>query len=150
MAPMKKRTRAIGAMPRRIGDGTRRMVDDPKQGRSRVRKATRASRRDEAWGERETGGSGRSSDDAKGQHNPSGVKDPWGSGVPSRGEDRPDMPLANGSQRSSSRVSTKRDVKPGDGEGRFAREIRSAVLEPYWGKPAVRNLRGGIENVAHG
>ena len=68
-------------VPRRVGDGTRRMVGGPKQGRSRVRKATRASRRDEAWGGRETGGSGRSSNDAEGQHNPGGAKDPWGSGV---------------------------------------------------------------------
>ena len=76
--------------PRRVGDGTRRMVGDPKQGRSRARKATRKSRRDEAWGEHETDGSGRSSVDAEGQHNPGGAKDPWGSGVLCRGEDRPD------------------------------------------------------------
>ena len=51
------------------------------------------------------------------------------------------MPMANGIQRSCSRASTKRGVKPGDGEGRLAREIRSAALEPYWGKPAVRVQR---------
>ena len=68
-------------MPRRVGDGTRRLVGDPKQGGSRARKATRTSRIDEAWGEREIGGSGRSSGDAEGQHNPGGAKDPWGSGV---------------------------------------------------------------------
>jgi hypothetical protein len=71
-----------------VGDGTRRMVGDLKQGRSRARKATRTSRVDEAWGGPETDGSGRSSGDAEGQHNPGGAKDPWGSGVPGRLLDR--------------------------------------------------------------
>ncbi len=72
---------------------------------------------DEAWGERETGGSGRSSHDAKGQQNPGGAKDPWGSGVRSKREDRPDMPMANGSERSSSRARTAGVSNPVTGKG---------------------------------
>jgi len=130
-------------MPRRVGDGTRRMVDDPKQGRSRARKATRANRMDEAWGERETGGSGRSSEDAEGQHNPGGAKDPWGSGVLRRSEDRPDMPLANGNERSSNRASTNGASNPATGKG--VSEERSVPLS--WSRTGENPPYGILEGV---
>jgi hypothetical protein len=137
--------RSSWCMPRRIGDGTRRMVGDPKQGRSRARKATRTSRRDEAWGGLETDGSGRSSGDAEGQHNPGGAKDPWGSGVLCRSEDRPDMPLANRNKRSCSRASTKGASNPATGKG--GSEERSVPLP--WSRtgenPPYGILEGALE-----
>jgi hypothetical protein len=127
--------------PRRIGDGTRRMVGDLKQGRSRARKAARTSRRDEAWGGPETDGSGRSSEDAEGQHNPGGAKDPWGSGVLCRSEDRPDMPMANGIQRSSSRTSTNGASNPATGKG--VSEERSVPLS--WSRTGENPPYGILE-----
>jgi len=138
---MKKRTKSSGCKPRRVGDGTRRMVGDLKQGRSRARKAPRTSRKDEAWGGSETDGSGRSSGDAEGPHNPGGAKDPWGSGVLSRSEDRPDMPRANGKQPSSSRTSTHGASNPATGKG--VSEERSVPRS--WSRPRETPPHGILE-----
>jgi hypothetical protein len=126
------------------------MVGDPKRGRSLARKAARASRTDEAWGERETGGSGRSSEDAKGQHNPGGAKDPWGSGVRADVRIVPTCLWPTGFNDRVAERALNGASNPATGKGGPQKEICSAVLEPYWGKPAVRNLRGGIGNVFHG
>jgi hypothetical protein len=56
------------------------MVSELKQGWSHGREA-RHKPRGEVEGEREIDGSGRSSEDAEGQHNPGGAKDPWGGDV---------------------------------------------------------------------
>ncbi len=102
----------------------------------------------EASGDVETGGSGRSSEDAEGQHNPGGAKDPWDSGVPAYARTAPTCQSANGDSRSCSRGGHYGSIKP-DAWGRVRLEQEpAAVLKPYWGKPAVRNFRGAWRNGA--
>ena len=110
-------------------------------------------------GERD--GSGRSSNDARGQHNPGRAKDPWGLWSRSYGENGPDMAKAQpeaasltargedaGKQESwQRRPDLAIDVCAG-APGRPALTAWHTTLEPYWGKPAVRNLREGAGNGA--
>jgi hypothetical protein len=62
-----------------------------REGLGVARPAAQARER-KASGDPETGGSGRSSDDAAGQHNPGRAKDPWDSGSYEDAKTRPDMP----------------------------------------------------------
>ena len=136
-----------------MGGGTRGMVIDPKRGRSRGHRARHTS----PWGEvasgHEIGGSGRSSEDAEGQHNPGGAKDPWGSGVLIEARlvpTCPGRPRSNGKQRVCSGVSTKGASNSTTRKGVPRSQVRTATLKPYWGKPVVRNFRGAPGNVIHG
>lgn len=61
-------------------------VDQSREGLSKVQ-AYPISAKSAKWvGDGETGGSGRSSDEACGQHNPGGAKDPWEGAVARRGK----------------------------------------------------------------
>ena len=92
----------------------------------------------------EWGGWGRLSEDGLGQHNPDRSEGPWG-----RAEDRshggahkhitPDTEQGI----SMEAESTKDAGKPMIGQA--SSDI--PALKPYWGKPAVRNFRGGDGNV---
>ena len=93
---------------------------------------------------REWGGWGQLSEDGPGQHNPDRSEGPWGrAGNRSHGgaykrivpDTVPGIAVAA--------WSTKDDGKPVRWEA--ASEI--PALKPYWGKPAVRNFRGGNGNV---
>ena len=142
-----------GRLLRRIGGGTRRMVDDPKQGRSRAGKVSRSrgprfKPRGKVVGDHETGGSGRSSDDAEGQHNPGRAKDPWGSDVLDDAKVDPTCPAfrANGRPPPCSEGEHYGCIKPGDYSlGQVASEgtVRSRCLEAVLGKTRRTEFQRG-------
>ena len=71
-------------------------------------------------GDGEIGGSGCSSDEAEGQHNPGGAKDPWGSGVLNDTKTDPTCSVsfrANGRYRSRSEHEHYGRIKLGREEG---------------------------------
>ena len=74
-----------------------------------------------AAGSGEIGGSGRSSKDAVGQHNPGRAKDPWNCGVLADARTVPTCLWANGKTRSRSERSTK-DASNSKEEGRVPEE----------------------------
>ena len=95
---------------------------------------------------REWGGWGRLSDDGPGQHNPDRSEGPWGR---AGGSARTEVPncassLTQSREYTVKAVGTKDEGKPG-----FLGKALSDIpaLKPYWGKPAVRNFRGGDGNV---
>src|SRR5258708_38727978 len=95
---------------------------------------------------REWGGWGRLSDDGPGQHNPDRSEGPWGR---AGGSARTEVPnrassLTQGREYTVKAVGTKDEAKPGV-SGKALSDI--PALKPYWGKPAVRNFRGGDGNV---
>lgn len=102
------------------------------------------ARQRKAHGDLETGGSGRSSDDAVGQHNPGRAKDPWDSGLHEDARTRPDMPKRPTGISGRVAEPCDRPAPNPDARGRTREEATCgpAVLKPYWGKPAVRNFRG--------
>jgi hypothetical protein len=124
-------------------------------------KAAPISRMAKWLGAPERDGSGRSSGDARGQHNPGRAKDPWGLWSRCYGENGPDMPkgqpeqacLAARDEGAGKQVPWQRLPDPAMddcevGSGRPALTAGHMTLEPYWGKPTVRNLRGGAGNGA--
>src|SRR5437762_4009478 len=98
----------------------------------------------------ERDGSGRSSDDARGQHNPSGAKDPWVrvalKGWRSRTRNGLTRSGLTGTSRARSQQERRRSQTEAVAEGRAALNHARADLKPYWGKPAVRNFRGDAGN----
>jgi hypothetical protein len=84
----------------------------------------------------ETGGWGRSSDDAQGQHNPGGAKDPWGGGVPNEARTVPTCLRAKGEVRSRSESGTKGASNSGSNARKVAPDgsVRSRRLEAVLGK----------------
>jgi hypothetical protein len=98
----------------------------------------------EAEGGRETGGSGRSSDDARDTITRAEQRTRGTAACAGWARTRPEMPFwANGNQRSSSQRRTKGTSNPlTAGQGASGEMCGPAVLKPYWGKPAVRNFRG--------
>ena len=123
-------------------------------------RADRIRRSPKSIGAPERGGSGRSSDDACGEQNLGRAKDPWGAWLRGYGENGPDMPkgqpesarLATRSEGDGKRYAARRLPDPAeaadDDTGRPTPTAGHATLEPYWGKPTVRNLRGGAGNGA--
>src|SRR5262249_48772405 len=107
---------------------------------------------------RRRGGWGRISVEGPGQHNPDRSEGPWGrAGDCSKGSATTQGPAESWA---SWRRRTKGRCKPSGTEGMpgggltearggKARSERPA-WKPYWGKPAVRNFRGGDGNVAMG
>ena len=110
-------------------------------GRIRQPKSTDALERD---------GSGRSSDDARGQHNPSGAKDPWVrvalKGWRSRTRNGLTRSGLTGTSRARSQQERRCSQTAATAAGRAALNHARADLKPYWGKPAVRNFRGDAGN----
>jgi hypothetical protein len=105
------------------------------------------------WRAGEWGGWGRISDDGPGQHNPDRSEGPWG---------RAAKPLARRRHRAGTALrlraktmraagDAKAGCKPWRGADRSAPPGKAPTerpaLEPYRGKPAVRNLRGDDGNV---
>src|SRR6516164_3863375 len=113
--------------------------------RKRTARASGISRRAAKSGcAPEWGGWGRLNDDGLGQHNPDRSEDPWGRAKTARTEvltstSPPDTEQGNTMEAEG----TKDDGKPEIGQA--SSDI--PALKPYWGKPAVRNFRGGDGNV---
>jgi len=108
---------------------------------------------------REWGGWGRVSDDGPGQNNPDRSEGPWGRAVEPLAWRRP-IELASSTSIEGSGAPTRdanvesklkhRQGMPGCGltcAGERKASTEMPALEPYWGKPAVRNLRGDDGNV---
>jgi hypothetical protein len=98
----------------------------------------------------ERGGSGRSSSDARGQHNPCRAKDPWEGVALSgrRGLARNVLTRSGltGTTRACSQQERRHGQTKACAEGRSVSTGTHVFLKPYWGKPAVRNSRGGAGN----
>jgi hypothetical protein len=128
--------------------------------RTRTAKALRISRYAvKSRCAREWGGWGRLSDDGPGHYNPDRSEDPWGRAtlVARTAVLHPSASLDTERGQAAGLESTKgadklRAAKGMPGVG-LTRAQRGKVppdklaLEPYWGKPAVRNLREGNGNV---
>jgi len=125
--------------------------------RSRIAKALRISRgavKSRCAGE--WGGWGQVSDDGSGQNNPNRSEDPWGRAAKplawrcSIGQEASDT--VRKTQLAATR-STNGGGKPGGAEGMPGGDLTEALrgkappdrpaFQPYWGKPDVRNDRGG-------
>src|SRR5216684_1308819 len=109
-------------------------------------KASRISREAVKSGcAREWGGWGRVSDDGPGQNNPDRSEGPWGRAAWSA---RTEV-FISASPLTQSRESRwkqrARRAMANQLAGKAASDI--PALKPYWGKPAVRNFRGGNGNV---
>jgi len=127
-------------------------------GRSPRGKADRMRQGPKSMGALERDGSGRTSEDARGQHNRGRAKDPWGAWLRSHGDNGPDMPIgqpeqariATRSEGESKPDTTRRspDLAEASDEvrGRLSLTAGHAAFKPYWGKPAVRNFRGDAGN----
>ena len=114
-------------------------------------KASRISQEAKSRCAREWGGWGRLSVDGPGQHNLDRSEDPWGRAVAR-------VVVPNTDERFSL-ITGKMSARQDGYEGRTQTRWRSSwtphgkapsdmpALEPYWGKPAVRNLRGDDGNV---
>jgi len=118
-------------------------VTQSREGLEAARPDAQARER-KAHGGLETGGSGRSSDDARDNTTLAEQRTRGTAACAGWARTRPDMPFwANGNQRSSSRRRTKGASNPlRAGQGAPRGTCGPAVLKPYWGKPAVRNFRG--------
>ena len=130
--------------------------------RSRTAKALGISPRVKSQCARRRGGWGRVSEEGPGQYNPDRSEGPWGTAV-SRwkgGVKRAEASRLRAAGRIEADEHTKGRSKPSREQGMpggglsctergKARSERPA-LKPYWGKPAVRNFRGGDGNVAMG
>ena len=117
-------------------------------------KASRISRRAAKLGcARNWGGWGRLSVDEPGQHNPVRSEDPWGRAIKvarMAALKRTTSPTQSGD------IQVGSDQRDGGKQTRWARRLGASfgkapsdrpALKPYWGKPAVRNFRGGDGNV---
>jgi len=158
---------AAGGLPGVVEDGMPRRNEQRKRGttrgsprRSRTAKAARINRKAaKSRCAREWGGWGRLSDDGPGQHNPVRSEGPWG-----RARNSPERRCSTGRRAAAQNAdhtvaaeSTKDECEPHIAKGRpgagFTRvgcgkaTSEMPTLEPYWGKPAVRNLRGDDGNV---
>jgi hypothetical protein len=128
--------------------------------RSRTAKAVPISLSAAKWGcASEWVGWGQISVDGPGQHNPDWSEGPWGRAawlLEWRCFNRPTSPTPIGDQgfrneeHEGRRQTKEREGYAGSGLT-FTRRRKAPperpALEPYWGKPAVRNLRGGRGNV---
>lgn len=130
--------------------------------RSRKAKALGISPRVKSQCARRRGGWGRLSDEGPGHYNPDRSEGPWGRAVrrSKGGAQRAEASRLRAARRIEATGRTKGRSKlsreqgmPGGGlsctERGQARSERPA-LKPYWGKPAVRNFRGGDGNVTMG
>jgi hypothetical protein len=128
------------------GDDTCRRTSDPKQGRSRRHRARLISGAPVKWlGACETGGWGRSSDDGSGQNNPIRSQGPLGLAAEEgwRGPARYQPGESPGARDKQERVARTRRRAAQTGNRKGPSDRRAPALKPYWGKPAVRNFRGG-------
>jgi hypothetical protein len=155
-------TKALGAQsmdsPGSVGNGMSGRNAQQKHGttrglprRLRTAKASRItgsagkSRRACEWG-----GWGRLSVDGPGQNNPDRSEGPWGRAtalmaVPYRADGLDsDRDAFSGHGRHEGRTQTRRRGHEAP-QGKAPSDM--PTLEPYWGKPAVRNLRGDAGNV---
>ena len=102
---------------------------------------------------RNWGGWGQLSVEGPGQNNPDRSEDPWGRAtIVARmaALKRTTAPTPSGGKQVWKRGARKRDANQmGATIGRLAGKAPSdrPALKPYWGKPAVRNFRGGDGNV---
>jgi len=94
---------------------------------------------------REWGGWGRLSEDGPGQNNPDRSEGPWG---------RAEQPLARRCFPISPSLTQRRESRWPEGARRAMANQHAGkalsenpALKPYWGKPAVRNFRGGKGDV---
>jgi len=94
---------------------------------------------------REWGGWGRVSEDGPGQHNPGRSEGPWGRAVESA---RTEV-LKSASSLTQSRGKRWQQRARRATANQFAGKAASEIpaLKPDWGKPTVRNFRGGDGNV---
>jgi hypothetical protein len=110
------------------------------------------ARERKAYGDIETGGSGRSSDDATGQHNPGRAKDPWDSGLHEDARTRPDMPKRPTGIRG--RVAEPCDRPASNpncsGQGAGGGNVRSRCLEAVLGKTRRTEFQRGTMKRSHG
>jgi hypothetical protein len=107
----------------------------------------------------EWGGWGRLSDEGPGQHNPDRSEDPWGRATwsPERRCTQASSAPALIGECCRMTAYTKGGGKLGGGTGMLGASSTEPLhgkapserpaLKPYWGKPAVRNFRGGDGNV---
>jgi hypothetical protein len=108
-----------------------------------------AQARSEAARDEETDGSGRSSGDAEGQHNPGGAKDPWDGGVSYKARIVPTCPSwtrANGNKRSCSGGDTKDEpnlLETPPGQGASDAIVRTLRLEAVLGKTRRTEFQRG-------
>ena len=97
----------------------------------------------------ENDGSGRMSGDIRGQHNPDGAKDPWDHVALKAWRGRAGHALGpTGRNRARSQQERRVDQTSAVADGRADLTGGHVVLKPYWGKPTVRNFRGGVGNAA--
>jgi hypothetical protein len=127
--------------------------------RSRTAKASRISRHAaKSRCAHEWDGWGRLSDDGPGHYNPDPSEDPWGGGVitlhgGAQSSLRPDTVRDNRFDHEAHEGGCKPDVgrcMPGASLSRRRSgkaPLGKPALQPYWGKPAVRNDRGDRGNV---
>lgn len=127
--------------------------------RSRTAKASPISQEVKWRCARRRGRWGRISEDGPGQYNPDPSEDPWGNARDrvKSGAIEPKDRLrgwASWRQRTKGRSKpSQTECMPGGGlslEQRGKARSEKLVLKPYWGKPAVRNFRGGDGNVVMG
>jgi len=130
--------------------------------RSRTAKASRISRRAvKSRCAREWGGWGRLSDDGPGHYNPDPSEGPWGGGLPSLhggALSSPRLPTQSGNIAVTTRC-TKGGCKPAVMQRMSGADLSCGTsgkapsdkpaFQPYWGKPAVRNDRGGSRKRRH-
>jgi hypothetical protein len=102
------------------------------------------ARERKAHGDFETGGSGRSSDDARDNKTLAEQRTRGTAACAGWARTRPDMPLwATGeSGRVAKGAPRARQTRLRRGRAHPGGTCGPAVLKPYWGKPAVRNFRG--------
>ena len=158
---------AVGGLPGVAEDGMPRRNRQRKHGtargsprRSRTAKASRitgsAGKSRRAC---ERGGWGRVSDDGPGHYNPDRSEGPWGRAANAARTAVFDRAEVRDSERGvpAATASTKGGGKPGAAKGMPGAGLTGAIpgkapsdrpaFQPYWGKPAVRNERGGGGNV---
>ena len=126
----------------------------PRHGGTCTAKASRINRRAaKSRCARNWGGWGQLSVEGPGQNNPDRSEDPWGRAtIVARmaALKRTTAPTPSGGKQVWKRGARKRDANQmGATIGRLAGKAPSdrPALKPYWGKPAVRNFRGGDGNV---
>jgi hypothetical protein len=144
-ASMKATGQCSRRLLRRMGGGTMRMVDDPKQGRSRERKATDASR------EARSGVFARLADRVVVAMMPRDnitLAEQRTRGAAAclmtrrRTRHAQHSAEPTGDPRRVAKSGTYDAPNPLAGKGASERTCGRAALKPYWGKPAVRNFRG--------
>src|SRR5579862_5017806 len=124
--------------------------------RSRTAKASRISRTGEVTMCPRVGRMGPISVDGPGQHNPVRSEGPWGHWRKAAVTDEATVPTSIGRPATAEWV-TKGGSKPATRPRMLGASLTGASFgkapsdkpapQPYWGKPAVRNVRGGRGNV---